>query len=96
MRFQALVMAAMLIGTVQAASKPETVTQKISFEGCLAAAKKLADEVGVELRRIIDTPNVKIFRIPGSDGTISVTCSAKERTMVLSRTQKRCDVDMVC
>lgn len=96
MRFHAIFIAAMLAAAGPAASEPETVTQKISFKGCLAAAKTLADEVGVELRRIIDTPNIKLFRIPGSDGTISVTCSAKERTMVLSRTSKRCDTDMAC
>lgn len=73
---------------VEASPKSETVTQTISFKGCLKAAQDLANQVGVDLESVIDTPNVKMFRIVGSDGRIMVTCSAKERKMVLSRWPK--------
>lgn len=96
MRFSVALMLALLALPAHASSERETVTQTISFKGCLAAAQKLADQVGVKLVRVIDTASVKMFRVPGSDGTISVTCSAKERKMVLSRTPKRCGVDMAC
>lgn len=86
MRFAILVALMTLSGAVQASPKSETVSQTISFDGCLKAAQDLADQVGVDLESVIDTPNVKMFRIIGSDGRIMVTCSAKERKMVLSRT----------
>jgi hypothetical protein len=96
MRFLVVLVLAFLTGPAFASSERETVTQTISFKGCLAAAHDLAAQVGVKLVTVIDTPNVKLFRVPGSDGTISVTCSAKERTMVLSRIPKVCGIDMAC
>lgn len=89
MRFAAVLVSAALTWPAHASSERETVTQTISFKGCLSAAQELADQVGVDLVPMVDTPSVKIFGIHGSDGTITVTCSAKERKMVLSRTSKR-------
>jgi hypothetical protein len=88
MRFVILAALMTLPSTVGASPQSETVTQTISLKGCLKAAHDLADQVGVDLESVIDTPNVKMFRIVGSDGRIMVTCSAKERKMVLSRHPK--------
>lgn len=89
MRFSFVVILVLLTEAAHATSGRETVVQTISFKGCLNAAQALANQIGVKPAVVIDTKWVKMFRITGSDGTILVTCSGKERKMVISRTRQR-------
>ena len=74
----------------------KTETSSMSFEACLAVIAKTATKLGTAPVNIAETTAMRIVRFPGSDGSVLITCSRDDQKMVVTRSPKRCGVEVNC
>jgi len=74
----------------------ETETVSMSFEGCLANIRHIASQFGIAPVNIVETNILRIVRFPTGDGSILVSCSSPDNKMVVTKSSKRCGVDVNC
>lgn len=61
-----------------------SVSQDISFEGCLTVIRSTASSLGTAPINIVESNIVRIVRFPTADGSVLVTCSKPDNKMVIT------------
>ena len=65
----------------------ESVTKTMSFNACLQVIKNTATQLGVAPKNIVETNDMRMVRFKTSDGSVLVTCSRPDYTMVLTKSK---------
>jgi len=78
------------------AAEPEEHTQSMDFDACVGVIESAATQLGLAYADIADTDTLRVVRFPVSDGSVLVTCSRFDDTMVVTKTGERCGVDVEC
>lgn len=56
----------------------------MSFEECLLVIQRTTTELGVAPINVAETTDIRMVRVPKSDGSVLVTCSRPDRKMILT------------
>jgi hypothetical protein len=78
------------------AAEPEEHARSMTFEACVGVIESAASHLGLVYADIADTDTLRVVRFPVSDGSVLVTCSRFDDTMVVTKTGDRCGVDVEC
>jgi hypothetical protein len=79
-------LAGFLILHPMTAYSQESQTRNMSFAECLATIRNVSAQLGVAPIIIVDTSILRMVRFPTITGSVLVTCSRPDRTMVLTVT----------
>jgi len=70
----------------------ESKKQAVPFEACVRFMARTVLDVGSRNTRVIvNAPDLRMLRVCSSDGSVLITCSRVDSTMVLTKSSKRCD-----
>jgi hypothetical protein len=78
------------------AAESEEHAQSMDFDACVAVIESAASELGLAYADIADTDTLRVVRFPVSDGSVLVTCSRFDDTMVVTKTDEKCGYEEEC
>lgn len=65
-----------------------STSRNMSFDACLATIDVAARQFGTPIN-VVDSSDVRIVRIPTSDGSVLITCSRPDQKMITTRSSQR-------
>jgi len=78
------------------AAEPEAYARDMDFDECSRVIESAARQLGLAYADIADTDTLRVVRFPVSDGSVLVTCSRFDDTMVVTKTDEKCGEDVEC
>jgi hypothetical protein len=78
------------------AAESEEYARSMDFDECLRVIDSAASQLGLAYADIADTDTLRVVRFPVSDGSVLVTCSRFDDTMVVTKTNEKCGDDVEC
>lgn len=81
----------MFNGAANAATTSQTYS--LSFEACLAKKESVITQLGINPRDIVPVVNTSIMtmtKLCTADGSVIVTCSKPDRSMVVTKSTNSC------
>lgn len=63
-------------------------SESMSFNECLQRIRSVATQFGVAPINIVETNDIRMVRIPTSDGSVLITCSRPDHKMVVTMGSK--------
>lgn len=74
----------------------KAITKPMRYSACLAFIAQTAQISGAAPVNIVETPNLRIVRIPAEDGSVLLTCNGSKSTMTLVPSSNTCGSDVDC
>lgn len=68
--------------------KPQTTSEPMGFEQCLATIRGAAADLGVAPINVVETRDLRMVRFNTVDGTVLITCSRADQKMAITFTPK--------
>jgi len=93
-RLLLIVVALLATGVAPAAADSET--RELRFEDCLDVIRKTATENGTTPLPVVSNNDMRMVRIPTADGSLLVTCNRPNQRLTITKSDRKCGVDLKC
>ncbi len=85
---RALVAALLAIAPFSCFAQASSQSRSMDFDSCLGVIRKTSTDLGVAPINIVETTDMRIVRFPTADGSVLITCSRSDRSMVVTKSPK--------